>query len=78
MPHTYSYSLVVRHPGAGGDELGHDDVLLETAQVVDSFGDGRFGEDAGVVEDDFTVSRLEAAPEDGGRLPPLLEPPQHE
>jgi hypothetical protein len=45
-------ALVVRHPRARGDEPAHDDVLLETAQVVDAAGDGRLGEQArGFLED---------------------------
>src|SRR6266545_1326464 len=36
--------LVVREPGAGGDEPAHDDVLLEAAEVVDLAADGGLGE----------------------------------
>ena len=41
-----------REAGAGGDQVTHDDVFLEAAQLVDLAERGRLGEDArGVLED---------------------------
>ena len=40
---------VVIESGAGGDEVSHDDVFLETAEVIDSAKSRGFGEDTGGV-----------------------------
>ncbi len=40
---------VVMESGAGGDEVTHDDVFLEAAEVIDSAQGRCFGEDTGGV-----------------------------
>jgi hypothetical protein len=37
---------VILHAGAGGNQTAHDDVLLQTAQVIDRSLDGSFGQHA--------------------------------
>src|SRR6185436_1543224 len=66
---------VGRHAGAGGDEAADDDVLLQTAQVVDAAGDGRLRQHArGLLERLRRQRRLGNAEEQGHAVGGLAAP----